>query len=125
MHLFLNLAPSRKSLLSIIMLPFKTSTFGNTLATSDCAAQRQAVVTPFKEEFDGNIYDIMQHIANFHHHCVETVIIEDFNFMDHENPPPSNIDMDDAKERLAWLSDPRRFTYGNLLIDSTNATLEK
>jgi hypothetical protein len=33
--------------------------------------------------------------------------------------------MDDDKERLAWLSDPRHFTYGNLLIDSTNATLEK
>jgi len=33
--------------------------------------------------------------------------------------------MDDQKERLAWLSDPRRFVYGNFLLDSSNATLEK
>jgi len=107
------------------MLPFNTSAFSNTLAASDCAAHQKAVVTPFKEEFDGNIDDVMQHIANFHHRCVETGVIEDFNFIDCKNPPPSDIDMDDTKERLAWLSDPRRFTYGNLLIESTNATLEK
>jgi len=68
---------------------------------------------------------VLQLIATFNHCCIETSIIEEFNFIDRENPPPSNIDMDDDKEHLAWLSGPRHFTCGNLLIDSTNATLEK
>lgn len=107
------------------MLPFNTSAFSNSLAASDRAAQRKAIVTPFKEEFDGNIDDVLQHIASFNHRCIETGVIEDFNFIDEENEPPSDIDMDDPKARIAWLSDSRRFTYGNLLIDSTNATIEK
>ena len=67
----------------------------------------------------------MQHIADFTHRCHETGVIEDFNFIIKENSPPPNIDMDDQKERLAWLSDPNRYEYGNFLIDSSSATLEK
>jgi hypothetical protein len=33
--------------------------------------------------------------------------------------------MSDPKASTAWLSDPRRFTYGNILIDSSKATLQK
>jgi hypothetical protein len=80
------------------MLPFNTSAFSNSLAVSDCTTQRKAVVTPFKEEFDGNNDDVMQHIATFDHCCIKTSFIEDFNFIDCENPPPSDIDMEDTKE---------------------------
>jgi hypothetical protein len=52
------------------------------------------------------------------------VSFKTFAFIDCENPPPSDIDMDDPKEFIALLSDSRHFTYGNLLIDSTNATIE-
>jgi hypothetical protein len=107
------------------MPPYNTSSFSNILDAADRATQRKAVVAPFKEEFDGNIENVLQHIADFNHPCVETGVIEDFNFIDKENPPPSDVDMDDQKERLAWLSDPRRFVYGNFLLDSSNATLEK
>lgn len=107
------------------MLPFNTSAFSNTLAPPDRAAQRKSVITPFKEEFNGNVDDILQHIATFNHRCLETGVIEDFNFIDSENSPPDNVDMEDPKQSLAWLSDSCRFTYGNLLVDSTNATIEK
>jgi hypothetical protein len=33
--------------------------------------------------------------------------------------------MSDPKQRTSWLSDPRRFTFGNILLDSSKATLEK
>jgi len=51
------------------MLPYNTSSFSNVLDGPDCAAQRKAVVTPFKEDFDGSINNVMQHIADFTHHC--------------------------------------------------------
>jgi hypothetical protein len=107
------------------MLPYNTSSFSNTLDATDRPAQRKAVVAPFKEDFDGKIENVLQHIANFTHRCHETGVIEDFNFIAQEHSPPDDVDMDDQKERLAWLADPRRFTYGNLLIDSSTATLEK
>jgi hypothetical protein len=107
------------------MLPYNTSSFSNILDASDRAAQRKAVVAPFKEDFDGTIENVMQHIADFTHRCHETGVIEEFNFVDKEHSPLDDIDMEDQKERLAWLSDSRRFTYGNLLIDSSTATLEK
>jgi hypothetical protein len=78
------------------MLPFNTSAFSNTLGASDCTAQHKALVAPFKEEFDGKAEDVLQHIAVFN-----------------------------QRSRTAWLSDSRRFTYGNILLDSSNATLEK
>jgi len=107
------------------MPPYNTSSFSNTLDAADRPAQRKAVVAPFKEDFDGKIENVMQHIADFTHRCHETGVIEDFNFIIKENSPPPNIDMDDQKERLAWLSDPKRYEYGNFLIDSSSATLEK
>jgi hypothetical protein len=107
------------------MLPFNTSSFSNTLGASDRAAQRKALVSPFKEEFDGKPDDVLQHIALFHHRCEESGVVEDFKFIEEEHLPPSDIDMSDPKQRTAWLSDPRRFTYGNILLDSSKATIEK
>ena len=107
------------------MPPYNTSSFSNILDASDRAAQRKAVVTPFKDDFDGSIDNVMQHIADFNHRCHETGMIEEFTFIDVEHPPPDDVDMDDQKQRLAWLSDARRYTYGNLLIDSSTSTLEK
>jgi hypothetical protein len=107
------------------MLPFNTSSFSNTLGASDRAAQRKALIASFKEEFDGKPDDVLQHIAMFNHRCEESGVIEDFKFIEEEHLPPSDFDMTDPKQRTAWLSDPRRFTYGNILIDSSNATLEK
>jgi hypothetical protein len=77
------------------MLPYNTSSYSNVLDGPDCAAQRKAVVTPFKEDFDGSINNVMQHIADFTHHCHETGMIEEFNFIDVEHSPPDDVDMDD------------------------------
>jgi hypothetical protein len=107
------------------MLPFNTSSFSNTLGAADRAAQRKALVASFKEEFDGKSEDVLQHIALFTHRCEESGVIEDFKFIQEEHLPPSDIDMSDPKQRTSWLSDPRRFTFGNILLDSSKATLEK
>jgi hypothetical protein len=107
------------------MLPFNTSAFRNTLGATDRAAQRKALVTPFKEEFDGKAEDVLQHIAVFKQRCEETGVIEDFQYVEQENPPPSDIDMTDPTSKAKWLTDSRRFTYGNILLDSSKATLQK
>jgi hypothetical protein len=107
------------------MLLFNTSAFSNTLGATDRAAQHKALITPFKEEFDGKAEDVLQHIAAFTQRCEETRVIEDFQFIEEEHSPSSDVDMSDPKASIAWLSDPRRFTYGNILIDSSKATLQK
>jgi hypothetical protein len=101
------------------MLPFNTRSFSNTLGATERAAQCKALVSPFKEEFNGKSEDVLQH------RCEESGVIEDFKFLIKENLPPPDIDMSDPKEKTAWLSDVCRFTYGNILIDSSQATLEK
>lgn len=108
-----------------MMLPFNTSSFSNTLGATDRASQHKALVPPFKEEFDGKPEDVLQHIADFTHHCNESGVIEEFKFIIEENEPPSTIDLSDPKQKKAWLADPDRFTYGNILIDSSQATLAK
>ncbi len=107
------------------MLPFNTSAFSNTLGSSDRAAQRKALVAPLKEEFDGKAEDILSHIKAFNHRCKETGIVEDFRFIEKENLPPSSVDLDDPVQQKAWLANPDRFTYGNILLDSSTATIEK
>jgi len=101
-----------------------TSTFSNTLGATDRADQRKALVSPFTE-FDGKPEDVLQHIARFTQRCKETGVVEDFNFIICENEPPSDIDLTDPTQKNAWMSDSRRFTYGNLLQDPSQATLEK
>jgi hypothetical protein len=76
------------------MLPFNTSAFSNTLGASDRAAQRKAIVAPFNE-FDAKSEDVIQHITQFTHRCEETGIMEDFNFIDFEKSPPSDVDLSD------------------------------
>jgi hypothetical protein len=106
------------------MLPFNTSAFSNLLGATDRAAQRKAVVAPF-DEFDAKAEDVIQHIAQFTQRCEETGIIEDFAFIESENSPPSTIDMTDPTQKAAWLADPKRYNYGNLLIDSSKADMTK
>jgi hypothetical protein len=65
-----------------MLLPFNTSAFSNLLGASDRAAQRKALVAPFKEEFDGSLDDVLQHIASFTTRCAETGVIEDFNYIE-------------------------------------------
>jgi hypothetical protein len=101
-----------------------TSTFSNTLGSTDRSAQRKALVTPFTE-FDGKPEDVLQHIARFTQGCKETGVVEDFNFIISENEPPSNVDLTDPSQKAAWLSDPKHFNYGNLLQDPSQAMLEK
>jgi hypothetical protein len=108
-----------------MLLPFNTSAFSNLLGASDRAAQCKALVAPFKEEFDGSPDDVLQHIASFTTHCTETGVTEDFNYIEKEKYPPSVIDMDDPASKTSWLSDPRCFTYGNILINTSTATIEK
>ena len=92
------------------MLPFNTSAFSNTLGAIDRAAQRKALVAPFKEDFDAKSDDVIQHIASFTHRCEETGVVKDFNFVLHENAPPSDVDMTDPKAKTSWLADSRCFT---------------
>jgi hypothetical protein len=80
------------------MLPFNTSSFSNTLGASDCAAQRKALVAPFKEEFDGKPDDVLQHFALFKHRCEESGVIKDFKFIEEEHLPPSDVNMSDTKQ---------------------------
>jgi hypothetical protein len=42
-------------------------------------------------------------------------MIEDFPFIEIENPPPSIIDMDGPIQKAAWLVDSRCLTYGNIM----------
>jgi hypothetical protein len=106
------------------MLPFNTSAFSNSLGASDRAAQRKAIVAPF-DEFVAKPEDIMQHIAQSTQRYEETGIMEDFNFIESENPPSSDVDLSDPTVKAAWMKDFRRLNYGNFLIDSSNATIEK
>jgi hypothetical protein len=108
-----------------MLLPSNTSAFSNLLGASDHAAQRKALVALFKEEFDGSSDDVLQHIASFSTRCTKTGVIEDFNYIEKENDPPSDIDMDDPASKTSWLSNPRCFIYGNILIDAFTATIEK
>jgi hypothetical protein len=109
---------------SALLLPFNTSTFSNTLNAVDRAAQRKALVAPFPEKFDANPEDVLQFIETFTQRCKETGVVEEFNFIIKENLPPDDVDMDDTISRTAWLTDSHRFTQGNLLIDSFQASLE-
>jgi hypothetical protein len=107
------------------MLPFNTSAFSNTLGSSDRAAQRKALIAPLKDEFDGKPEDILSHIKAFNHRCKETGVMEDFRFVEKENLPLSSVNLDDPADLKAWHANPDRFTYGNILLDSSVATIEK
>ncbi len=52
----------------------------------------------------------MQYTALFTQQCEETGVIGDFNFVPHENPPPSTIDRTDPVQVTSWKKDPRRTT---------------
>jgi hypothetical protein len=106
------------------MLPFNTSAFSNTLGAPNRAAQRKALVAPLKEDFDGKPEDVLQHIKAFNHHCREAGVIKDFKYIEEEHLPPSSVDLTNT-QCAAWLTNPDRFTYGNILIDSSTATIEK
>jgi hypothetical protein len=41
-----------------------------------------------------------------------------------ENPPPPTVDLTDMTELAAWLISPARYEYGNLLDDTSQATIE-
>jgi hypothetical protein len=107
-----------------MMLPFNTSAFSNSLGASDCAARQKAIVALF-DEFDAKPKDVMQHIAQFTQYCEENRIMEDFNFVESENPPPSVVDLSDPTAKAAWLKDSRWLNYGNILIDSSKADIYK
>ncbi len=106
------------------MLAFNTSTFDKVLSAPDCGAQWKAIVAPF-DEFDAKPDVVLQHITCFTQWCEETGMIEDFPFIEIENPPPSIIDMDGPTQKAAWLVDSRCLTYGNILINSSTATMQK
>jgi hypothetical protein len=108
-----------------MLLPFKTSTFSNTLGASDRAANQKTLIAPFKEEFNGSPEDVLQHITSFKTHCEETGVTEDFNFIDEENETPLDIDMTDSTDPASWLSDSHCCNYGKILIDASSATIEK
>jgi hypothetical protein len=69
--------------------------------------------------------DVLQHIKAFNHRCKEAGVVEDFKFIEEEHLPPSTVDLTDPAQQKAWLTDPTRFTYGNILLDSSTTTIEK
>jgi len=69
------------------------------LGTTAHAAQRKAIIAPF-EEFGAKPEDVLQHISRFTQWCEETGMVEDFSSIEHENPPPSDIDMTDSTDGL-------------------------
>jgi hypothetical protein len=107
-----------------MLLPFNTSTFSNILNVDDGAAQRKALVVPFQELFDANPENVLQFTENFTQRCQETGVMADFDFIIRKNLPPSDVDLNDKAAAAAWITDPRRFTTNNLLIDSSDATFE-
>jgi hypothetical protein len=52
-------------------------------------------------------------------------VVEDCKFIKKEHLPPSDVSTSDPKDLKAWLTNPHCFTCGNILIDSSTATLEK
>jgi hypothetical protein len=46
----------------------------------------------------------MQHIAHFNRHCEETGVIEDSNFINHENPPPVDVNLSDPIQKATWIT---------------------
>jgi hypothetical protein len=109
----------------MLLLPFNTCTFSNKLNADNCAAQWKALVDPFEENFDAKSEDTLQFIGCFTQCCIETGVMADFNYIISESSPPSDINMTDSTEWSKWLASPARFNTGNLLIDSSTATLEK
>jgi hypothetical protein len=107
-----------------MLLPFNTSTFSNTLNAADRAAQRKALVAPFQDLFDANPENVLQFTENFTQRCQETGVMADFDFIIRENLPPSDVDLNDKAAAAAWLTDARRFTTANILIDSSEATFD-
>jgi hypothetical protein len=105
-----------------MLLPFNTSAFTNQLNADDHPVQCKAIVAPFKEEFDGTSDNVLHFISLFTQCCRETGVVDELKFILQEHSPPSNVDMTDATARTAWLIDSRCFTYGNFLIDSSQAT---
>ncbi len=81
-------------------------------------------MVPFQDLFDANPENVLQFTEHFTQCCEETVVMADFDFTIRENPPPSNVDLNDKTSIAAWITDPRRLTTGNLIIDSSEATFE-
>lgn len=56
--------------------------------------------------------------------CNKTGFQKNFNFIIKENPPPADINMSDTIACTAWSTNKCSLTYGNGLIDSSQATIE-
>ena len=52
--------------------------------------------------FDGNPDNTLQYIALFTQRCEETGVVGDFNFVSHENLPPSTVDLTDPIQATSW-----------------------
>jgi hypothetical protein len=103
---------------------YNTSTFSNKEGATDRVSQRKALVMKLHHEFNGEADMVQQHLADIEHRCEQCGILDDFNFVIKENPPPISMDMSDPKNHVAWANDPARFTVGNLLEDASQATME-
>jgi hypothetical protein len=76
---------------------YNTSTFSNKEGASDRVSQRKVLVSKFHHEFNGEQDLVQQHLANIAHRCKQCGIMDDFNFVIKENPPPAALDMTNPK----------------------------
>ena len=106
------------------MPSYKTSTFSNKEGDSDRIAQRKVWISKLHQSFDGEPSLVVQFIANIIHRCAQTGVFDDFDFITSENAPPSTTILSNPAQKLAWDDDPDRYLYGNLLEDSSKATME-
>jgi hypothetical protein len=51
--------------------------------------------------------------------------MEDFNFIESENSPPSDVDLSDPTAKADWIKDTHRLNIGNILINSSKADIGK
>jgi hypothetical protein len=101
---------------------FNTSCFSNQFQAADRVHQRKALVFPL-DKFDGTPENVLQHQMDFTQRMEECGMVNDFSFVLSENQPPATVDMNDLKQKGAWLLHPQRYSYGNLLEDASKATM--
>ena len=106
------------------MPSYNTSTFSNKEGAADRISQRKALVAKLHQNFDGEPSLVVQFLANISHRCAQTGISGDFDFVISENAVSPSVDNSDPAQTNAWAADPDRYNYGNLLEDSSKATME-
>ena len=106
------------------MPQINTSCFSNEYKASDRSNQRKSLLHPLDVKFDGQSDMVLPFIKAVAHRVNESGMNGDFLFYIKENPHPPIMDPKDKASFTAWLTSPARYEYGNLLDDTSQATIE-